>query len=160
MSYIVPGRDALAALHHDDTEAYIADVIRPVKRNLGAGNVYFDLEKSIWRNAIAPAFGLDEELPESVKIADAYRVIALEKNLLHPRSDAWDLKGHLAPEGVAIRCLSPERAQRLYLRRHCELAGIGSAPLLGEMEHLMHQDDMALGGWTVLPRDRKFSEEG
>jgi hypothetical protein len=61
----------LVALLHDATEAYLGDVVRPLKLTI-AMDAYRELEHR-WAMAIGWAFGLGNalaELPEVVKIAD------------------------------------------------------------------------------------------
>jgi uncharacterized protein len=145
VSHMVPKKDALAGLLHDATEAYIADVIRPVKRCIGRDNTYFSLEKAIWEKAICPKFEISPELSDEVLIADAYRIIALEKQALHPRSQEWDLKGYEAPKDFSIQCFPPYKATRLFLNRYCALSGTPFAPLSSRFLDLFLQDSDALG---------------
>src|SRR5689334_2642685 len=62
MSQAVAPEDALAALLHDATEAYVVDVPRPLKRQLAG---YREIEEQVWF-AIAYRFRLDYELPAAV----------------------------------------------------------------------------------------------
>lgn len=55
VSMLVPQRLAKAALLHDATEAYLGDVIRPLKRELGN---YASIEAS-WEIAVRARFGLE-----------------------------------------------------------------------------------------------------
>src|ERR1051325_4550411 len=67
LSYAVPPEDALAALLHDATEAYVVDVPRPLKRSLPE---YQEIEFGVWA-VIVERFGLlSVTLPDSVKWAD------------------------------------------------------------------------------------------
>jgi hypothetical protein len=66
VSYQVPPEHQLTALLHDAPEAYVADVPRPLKKDLAN---YAEIEALVWR-AVAARFGLPEELPEIVKMAD------------------------------------------------------------------------------------------
>src|ERR1051325_11429351 len=59
MSEWVDPANALAALLHDATEAYVVDVPRPLKRQLAG---YREIEAAVWL-AIATRFGLELALP-------------------------------------------------------------------------------------------------
>jgi hypothetical protein len=118
MSYAVPPEDALAALLHDATEAYVVDVPRPLKRML---RDYGPIENGVWL-AISRHFGLPAsiDLPASVKDADN-RILLTERDRLMPRHDTWEQDGTLEPLPVTITCWSPAQAERRYLNRLAEL---------------------------------------
>lgn len=59
-------KNALHALLHDATEAYISDIPSPVKRAVPEIRVF---EDSIWLT-IADHFGLDPEIPHEVEVMD------------------------------------------------------------------------------------------
>ena len=69
MSKLIPKEYALHALLHDATEAYLGDVIKPLKNILAP--LYEPLEQK-WEIAIATAFGIEwtPEARECVKILD------------------------------------------------------------------------------------------
>src|SRR5208283_3407776 len=61
-------REVFHALLHDASEAYIHDITRPLKHcDEMAG--YRDIEKRV-EHAIAIRYGLDDNMPEIVKLAD------------------------------------------------------------------------------------------
>jgi hypothetical protein len=62
VSYQVPREHEFAALMHDATEAYCADVPRPLKKHLAG---YADIERNIWL-AIAQRYNLPADLPQEV----------------------------------------------------------------------------------------------
>jgi uncharacterized protein len=68
-SYLVPEEEALEALLHDGAEAYINDMIRPLKMLPGLGDLYLKVEKGI-ELAIAERFKLVYPWPKSVRVAD------------------------------------------------------------------------------------------
>lgn len=111
VSRIVPARFALVALLHDATEAYLGDVVAPLKALLPH---YVKLERKWWL-AIAKRFNLPTEIPPEVKAADQEVC----------RAELRDLMGHPA-ESHLPRNLTPldaweaRRAFRLRLR---ELSG-------------------------------------
>lgn len=120
MSRSVPEEDALAALLHDATEAYVVDVPRPVKRYL---DNYKDIEAKVW-GAIAIRFGISATLPASVHDADN-RILLTEKAALLPASEGvWPGLEDIQPLDVPIRAWSPERAKIEYLDRLTELGAM------------------------------------
>jgi hypothetical protein len=138
VSKYVPEKDALDGLLHDAPEPYGGyDIQRPVKRIIGKDNPIILLEKSIYSKAIAPRFGLSPELPESVIRMDT-AILALEKKVLFPRSDPWDLP-YPPPPAVINNWTAPHTIW-LFLRRFCELTGYAEKPIRQRMEHWMYQD--------------------
>lgn len=99
----------LSGLLHDATEAYVADVPRPLKRHLPG---YKEAETAVWR-AAAEAFGLSAEMPEAVHEADN-RILGDEIARLMIPMD-WHAK-YDDPLGVEIECWPPARAEAEFLR--------------------------------------------
>lgn len=104
----------LAGLLHDATEAYVADVPRPLKRHLAG---YKDAETLVWR-AVAERFCLPEKMPDEVHEADN-RILGDEVAKLMVPMD-WHAK-HDDPIGAEIECWPPQRAEAEFLRAfyHC-----------------------------------------
>lgn len=117
VSQVVPPRDAFAGLMHDATEAYCADVPRPLKRFLPG---YAEIEARIWQ-AIADEFGLDYDLPASVKAADNAVLLAEKDQLLGPVPMPWSWADGIQPASIFIGCWSPEGARTAFLSRFYEL---------------------------------------
>jgi len=110
-------RDALWGLLHDAAEAYLVDLASPIK-HLKEFYVYREMESGILQ-MIARRFGLPEEIPESVHIADK-NVLATEvRDCMRP--------GKMRPEWYGIPLkerivpLSAPRAELLFLERFHEL---------------------------------------
>ena len=141
VSELVPSEFALAGLLHDASEAYIADVIRPLKRSLGSGNKYFQLEDRVMA-VILEKYGLHARLPKEVKEADL-AVCGLEKEKLHPRSDPWDLPFPV-PRHLQLACLAPSSARIAFLKRFCALTGANFENLFGRMMDMIDQDYKAM----------------
>lgn len=74
VSTLVSPKDKLWALLHDASEAYLVDVPRPIKNLLPEYKVW---EERLMR-VIARRFGLQEEMPDVVKMFDS-RMLATEK---------------------------------------------------------------------------------
>lgn len=115
MSYVVPPEDALAALLHDATEAYVVDVPRPVKRLMPEYEV---IERRVWL-VIAERFGIDPVLPPSVKAADN-NILYDETAAFLPRA-TWASEMGLTPLGVKVEGWLPAKAARKYTARLKEL---------------------------------------
>lgn len=120
LSHVVSPENALWALLHDATEAYLIDVPRPVKRLL---TNYRDIE-SILMATIVEVYDIEPEMPEEVSIADT-RILINERDLLmNPSGFQWkvDEQG-LNPLDlpVPIQGWEPGVAETCYLDRLNEL---------------------------------------
>lgn len=123
MSHAVPEEDALAALLHDATEAYVGDMVRPLKQQLPA---YQLAEARVW-SAVARRFDLGAmlelgPLPRSVKEADNRILLDERAALLTAPPHPWAVD-ELAPLGVQIEAWEPWEAEQRYLARLHDLAG-------------------------------------
>lgn len=100
--------DALAGLLHDATEAYVADVPRPLKQSLPT---YKDAENNVWR-AIAARYGLGAELPAVVHEADN-RILAdeVQQNM---KPMEWH-NNHDDPLGVELQFWTPAQAEHEFI---------------------------------------------
>lgn len=120
LSYAVAPEHALHALLHDATEAYVGDMIRPLKRSLPDFGV---VEDGVWK-AIAARFGVDPAIPDEVRDVDT-RILVNERAVLTPNSrHPWPVDGLepvALPDGLTPRGFAPRRASQLYTRRLNEL---------------------------------------
>lgn len=116
-SYMVPAEDALWALLHDATEAYVGDMVRPLKRSMPD----FVAAEDRVMEAIAIHFGLDlpARMPESVRQADNLILMDERAALLTAPPQAWEHEAE--PAGMEIVGYSPAIAKELYLSRLEEL---------------------------------------
>jgi len=143
VSQCVPAEHALAALHHDDTEAYLGDVTRPLKHAMKVAEyagwekiverfgvdrggffdelttAYSHMEDATWR-CIAEKFKLPFEMHPSIKEADNSVLLAERDVLFDKDAGHWAIVA--APVKVRIRGLDPMAARQLYLTRHQELS--------------------------------------
>lgn len=118
LSRVVPKEDALWALLHDATEAYLVDVPRPVKKEL---TNYREIEAGL-EVAIAMKFGLGLPMPEAVKHADN-SILTDEMHALMPNPpDRWD--NELPALGVWFPLWDPPHAEAAFLKRFNELTGV------------------------------------
>ena len=112
----VPAHAAFWGLMHDAAEAYLADIPRPVKRDLHG-----------WRNiearvmaAVVARFEMTPAEPASVKHVDLAITSDERDALMAAGGPEW---GELAPPvGVSIRCWTPTDAKAAFLARFKELA--------------------------------------
>lgn len=115
VSHEVPAEHALTALLHDATEAYCVDVPRPIKGYL---DNYEAIEWRLWR-AVAARFGLPDEMPPVVKVADNAVLLAEAAQIVKPHPLPWAVEG--TPADVVIECLPPWQAEAFFMRRFEEL---------------------------------------
>lgn len=117
VSNCVPPEDALDGLLHDAPEAYTHDIVRPLKRYLGN---YAEIELVNWA-AVARAFSLPLELPESVHMADTAMLFVERKTLMREPPAPWALKDPGVADHIQIQCWSPEEAKIQFLIRATDL---------------------------------------
>jgi len=116
-------RDALAkttlvALLHDASEAYLQDVVRPVKPLVFG---YREWEANVER-AIAQRFGLAHPWPDVVKAFDDGIVIDEVANFFPEGSAAWQRYGIRSRiDHAVLMPLEPARAEEAFLKRFEEL---------------------------------------
>jgi hypothetical protein len=118
-SRLVPEKDALWFLLHDASEAYIADINRPLKHFTEIGPAYIPVEAAIMRS-VCQKFRLPSEEPTSIKKADNAMLFAEKEQLLAPME--WELKpdeGKAA--NIKVKCWAPEVAEVEFLHRFYEL---------------------------------------
>lgn len=118
-SFHVPSEDSLAALLHDATEAYLADVARPVKALLPN---YKEIEDGLYR-VIAEKFGLPPVIPPSVKEVDL-RLLATERRDVMTHHLEWDVidkDERVKPLDWGIVPWNPIHARGRFLDRYFNL---------------------------------------
>lgn len=102
----------MAALLHDASEAYIADICRPVKVRLTEyAPIEAKLQDAIWRK-----FGVDysDECHRIVKESDN-RVLRVEaRELMASGGEGWGLE-HIGESPVTIREMDHKEAKRYFL---------------------------------------------
>lgn len=116
-SRLVPREDALAALLHDAPEAYIGDMITPLKALLPG---YRAIEQRLWM-AIAKRFGIAPVLPESVKRVDLQLMATERRDLLPESSQAWPCLEGIEPLPDTIEPWSSDVAACAWQERLSEL---------------------------------------
>jgi hypothetical protein len=111
---------ALEALLHDASEAYLGDVIRPLKRSALFAS-YLDTEARLTA-VIFERFGVasTEESHLAIKEVDDRTILDEAAQVMAPPPRPWNERG--TPLGVRISCHSPDFAEWLFLKRFRELA--------------------------------------
>ena len=117
VSYFCDKKDALSGLLHDASEAYICDIPSPLKKTQQFSQ-YREIERKL-QALINVKFGLPEEDPESVKLADQLLLTLEAKSLLtHIRED-WKLPNSNIP--IKIIAMSPKESKLIFMERFHEL---------------------------------------
>lgn len=116
VSRAVPPNLTREALLHDAAEAYIGDVIKPLKDQLPR---YQDLEAA-WELAIATAFGVRaaDLHHAAVKTADRRDLLSARRDLGHPSwmTHVWNEdRDGLSPLPQRVTGMTPMGAKELYL---------------------------------------------
>jgi 5'-deoxynucleotidase YfbR-like HD superfamily hydrolase len=121
-SQLVPPEDALWALLHDASEAYISDMSRPLKHYTDCGHHYKIVEDKIMA-AICMKFRLPFRMPLSVRKADDSLLYAEKEQLM---ADAkWDtLWSSEDAAKIKIDYWPPELAKTRFLARYYTLSPV------------------------------------
>jgi len=139
VSHRVPAEDAMWGLLHDAAEAYVSDVVRPIKSRMaflrgdGAIDMFRVVETNILR-VIAAAFDLPWPMPASVEIADLRMLATERRNLFDGRQPAWDELATIEPYNkeccIELNCWPPFIAKSYFLNRYKALRGqpCGTSP--------------------------------
>ena len=121
VSLILPDELALAGLLHDAPEAFIGDMVTPLK-NLLPG--YRAIEEQV-EQAVLARFGLSTPLPPAVKRADLILLATERRDLLPDDATPWSILRGVTPLSAPIVPVDPERARRMFMQRYEELAAGG-----------------------------------
>jgi 5'-deoxynucleotidase YfbR-like HD superfamily hydrolase len=116
-SRIVPAADAKWGLLHDASEAYLADIARPVKPFLSN---YRALERALMVE-VAVRFHLPWPMPPAIHHADDVLALTERRDLLNPGPEWGDWTKGLWLLEEAIVPLAPAAAEREFLARYEEL---------------------------------------
>lgn len=120
VSEICDEEDALWGLLHDAAEAYVGDMIRPLKRTVVMSS-YRTIEKNV-QEAICEKFGLRYEMPASVHRADNMLLATEARDVMGGETRTWNLTQRPLPK-LRIASMTPEQAEARFLMRFAELGG-------------------------------------
>lgn len=121
LSFAVAPEHALWALLHDAAEAYIGDMVRPLKHADAMSNYREAEVVLLWR--IAERFGIPHAIPAEVRQAD-HRILHDERAVLFADHHEWESIAHLHPLGIGLHLWPPSTAKRKFLHRLHELHGV------------------------------------
>lgn len=120
VSSIVGPEHALCGLLHDATEAYVGDMVRPLKAVMPG---YKAVEQRIWY-AIAERFNLPSTMPPAIKHADNVALVTERRDLLRPTDHQWGEGLEAVPKLMrVIRPMDPGLAHHAFLERFEQLQG-------------------------------------
>lgn len=122
VSQILPKSMALAGLLHDASEAYIGDMIRPLKQTAELGNQYHLIEDRLMA-CIAAKFKFEWPLPQAVKEADNI-LLFTEKRDIKKSKLIWMAEERFQPLAEPIVPWSPEFAEEQFLFEFGYLMGM------------------------------------
>lgn len=125
-----PPAVAYQALFHDAPEAYIGDMVRPLKRNMPD---FVAAEDPVWR-AVVDAFPIlssfkeaaGYEMDRRVKEADNRILVDERAQVMRPSGLPWGID-HLPPLNVSIAGWYPAEAERRFLNAEELLRGMCEA---------------------------------
>lgn len=105
---------ALAALLHDASESYLCDIPRPLKPQLAE---YAEIEHKV-QAAIFERYGvsISDEQYVRIKSADNAVLKAEAQQLMATCGEQWGF-GDVRAANIKIRCWSPTKAKRQFLKR-------------------------------------------
>ena len=114
----LPIEAQLQGLLHDAMEAYIGDMVRPIKRVLPT---YRHIEEMIWE-AICAKFEMSVEVPAQLIEADNMMLVTEAKSLCTvDRVSEWNIEQTPSPIIRAIDPWSPEISKKRFLARFEQL---------------------------------------
>lgn len=119
-SFLGPDNEALDRLMHDASESFMGDMNRPLKHFTDAG-VAYRKQEAVIQHLICKKFGLSLLEPSSVKIADNQMLMTEKKQLLKPADwmGVWGDQNAIVK--IKITKWSPEKAEKMFLKRFKEL---------------------------------------
>lgn len=128
VSYVCDSSEALHALLHDASEAYLVDLPRPIKKS-GSLDNYLQFEERMER-AIAKRFNIPDKMTPSVRMADDLLLSTEARDLLTPKRDDWQLLTEPLPFKI-VPWSQPE-AKRIFIRRYCQLTGLKETDIISK----------------------------
>jgi hypothetical protein len=117
----------LAGLHHDDAEAFLGDIPRPLKPLLEPKySELTDAIDAVICEGLDLPFGPEAFHGEEVKAADDWSLFVEARHLLPSQGKGWILQpteSRVIIPDYYLNGIEPKAASKLYLARHRELTG-------------------------------------
>jgi 5'-deoxynucleotidase YfbR-like HD superfamily hydrolase len=120
-SLLGPEEEAFDRLSHDNAEAYIGDLNRPLKHYTEAG-VAYRRQETVVQDVIAEALGFSKIEPPSVKLADNSMLYAEKAQLINTEveeAESWERYDE--NNGITIEPWTPMEAEIMFLFRFNQL---------------------------------------
>lgn len=117
VSQAVSPQNALWGLLHDAAEAYIGDLVRPLKHQLPE---YRRVEDDLLA-VICAKFGLPTPMPAEVSNVDLRVVVDEKAKLLGPEPEPWQMIADVQPLNIRIHAWNPHQAEYAFLREFYEV---------------------------------------
>ena len=118
VSQIVPPELAMAGLLHDASEAYVGDVVKPLKQLLPD----FEAVEDRVERAVADRFNLPFPMPYEIKHADLRLLRTEQRDLTSGNKHNWSGLDKYEPLAERINPLPANDAAKLFFDRFDELA--------------------------------------
>jgi hypothetical protein len=114
--------EQLIGLLHDAPEAYLGDLVRPVKMQLPG---FVELEEKLWNAISTKLLGWPLPIPEIVHVADRTLLVTEARDLL-PRGplDNWTDRYEERPLSTVVAPVSMHQAERMFLNRFHKLSAM------------------------------------
>jgi len=117
-SMVAPSEFKWEALHHDDSEAYISDLTRPVKGMLPQ---YTLLERGI-EDCLALKFSLPKKMSDEVKLVDTRMLVTEASQLMSSAGICWwESSQYPKPYQFTINLWNPSAAEEKFLETYNNL---------------------------------------
>lgn len=114
VSYLVPQGYELAGLLHDAAEAYLGDMVKPLK--LFLGDEYVAMESKI-TDVIAETFGVNFSDYTPIKRADLVALATEKRDLMPFSTEDWSYLDGIQPDPLAIKPWTQQWAKQAFLNR-------------------------------------------
>lgn len=115
---LVPDELKFAALLHDAAEAYLGDMVKPLKVLLPA---FSEIEDNV-SQIIGERFGVDLSHHPLIKRADLIALATEKRDLMPYSAEPWTYLAGIEPSSEVIQPMAPEEAKRAFLQRFAALA--------------------------------------
>ncbi|HEY0064487.1 MAG TPA: phosphohydrolase [Telluria sp.] len=123
---LVPTDLRLAALLHDAAEAYLGDMVKPLKVLMPEFAALEDKVTAI----IAHTFGIDFSDYQPIKRADLIALATEKRDLMPHSAERWSYLDGIAPLPETIVPMSPGAAQQAFLQEFSRLQAYAAQPAL------------------------------
>lgn len=125
-SQVAPLKYRLQTLLHDAAEAYLGDMVQPLKSMAGQGS-YRDIV-DVMQARIFHRFGLgilqSDECHACIRHADLTMLATERRDLMPPDAHRWAVLDGIAPRVATINPVGPQAAEAIFLHRYKELTGV------------------------------------